>query len=679
MDGAASAQRAHLKGNCAGRAAFGGLVCAGLRGGAKIRCVAMGVFSRIPTTLQRSASKREAPESIVAVAASSPLAAKTGRHLESPLTPSSFSRKLSMASGRSPSAGHSRAAGGRPPAGNRLSMYGVPLAQTLTPPQRVPPQPPRSEAKRIVVCARKRPLTRGDGGGPAKGPKGGEEPADCIAVAAATGELSVATSRMRLDGISKASETFTFAFDRVFGETATNRAVYASICRPLVDFAIGGGRATCFAYGQTGSGKTHTMFHVESGLCRLALEDMLLATEGSSLELRVSFFEIYQGQLYDLLQERKRLIPCETKSGRVSILGLSEAVVASPERGHAVILGGLQARITGKTGANAASSRSHAILQLSLCYTPPSTDGGPAPPRGGDEAECCLGRLSFIDLAGSERGADRENVDRRTRLEGSEINKSLLALKECIRAIDQDASHLPFRQSKLTLVLKDSIVGDVRTAMIATVSPASSSAEHTLNMLRYAERFREIGSGPGGRGGSPDDEAAEAFDDQQPRAAPAALSQSYPVVTSPGGALRTEPTSAPRRHAAGERGVMGAPLSPRAGPSLAGAMARPVCADAGRRQAGHVAGSPAPRQGGDRRSLPAAVVEEGKATPARGDDRVTTVTFRNPSEVLIERRNDAIRLLLRMQDQINGCSDEDVLELLGEELNTLSQAFQTLS
>jgi hypothetical protein len=106
-----------------------------------------------------------------------------------------------------------------------------------------------------------------------------------------------------------------------------------------------------------------------------------------------------------------------------------------------------------------------------------------------------VGKLSFVDLAGSERGADRGETDLKTRMEGAEINKSLLALKECIRALDQDKKHTPFRQSKLTQVLKDSFVGNSRTCMIATVSPNQSNSEHTLNTLRYADRVKELKNG----------------------------------------------------------------------------------------------------------------------------------------------------------------------------------------
>lgn len=138
---------------------------------------------------------------------------------------------------------------------------------------------------------------------------------------------------------------------------------------------------------------------------------------------------------------------------------------------------GLQSRTSGVTGANADSSRSHAILQLQLKQA---------------STRIPFGKMSFIDLAGSERGADTIDQSKQTRLDGAEINKSLLALKECIRALDLEKKHLPFRGSKLTQVLKDSFTGNSKTTMIANVSPGNSCCEHTLNTLRYADRVKEL-------------------------------------------------------------------------------------------------------------------------------------------------------------------------------------------
>lgn len=136
---------------------------------------------------------------------------------------------------------------------------------------------------------------------------------------------------------------------------------------------------------------------------------------------------------------------------------------------------GLLLRAQGTTGANSESSRSHAILTMTLMHNTK-----------------LYSKMSFIDLAGSERGADTINTDKQTKLDGAEINKSLLALKECIRALDQNKNHTPFRGSKLTQVLKDSFIGNSKTTMIANISPAMMCCEHTLNTLRYADRVKEL-------------------------------------------------------------------------------------------------------------------------------------------------------------------------------------------
>lgn len=223
------------------------------------------------------------------------------------------------------------------------------------------------------------------------------------------------------------------------------------------------------------------MFHDQFGLCYMAAMELFDMATDKHMDVYISFYEIYQGQLMDLLRNRRKIVACE-KDGTVNILGLEEERVSCLEDLMVSVKKGLRTRVTGATGANAQSSRSHAVLQYSLR------------PRKGE----IYGRISFIDLAGSERGADRANVNRQTKLEGSEINKSLLALKECIRAMDLDSSRIPFRQSKLTMVLRDSFVGNSRTCMIATVSPSSNNVEHSLNTLRYADRMKEAqGSGEG--------------------------------------------------------------------------------------------------------------------------------------------------------------------------------------
>jgi len=181
-----------------------------------------------------------------------------------------------------------------------------------------------------------------------------------------------------------------------------------------------------------------------------------------------------RGKLFDLLNARKQLRALADHKEAVKIMGLSYRKVTSVPQLLKTIDQGNAARSTGSTGANMDSSRSHAVLQISLHH---------------HKSRKMRGKFSFVDLAGSERGADTTHNDRQTRLEGAEINKSLLALKECIRALYQEHDHTPFRGSKLTQVLKDSFLGNSRTVMIATVSPNITNCEHTLNTLRYAYRW----------------------------------------------------------------------------------------------------------------------------------------------------------------------------------------------
>lgn len=207
----------------------------------------------------------------------------------------------------------------------------------------------------------------------------------------------------------------------------------------------------------------------------------------------MSNFEIYHGKLFDLLGNRKRLIAREDASQNVCIVGLKEHLIRDISNVDKLLEIGTKARSTGSTGANDESSRSHAILQLTLRKKKASKESSVQSEMSRENQKGkVVGKLSFIDLAGSERGADTYDNDRRTRLEGAAINKSLLALKECIRALDQQKGHIPFRGSKLTEVLRDSFIGNSRTVMIANIAPNSASCENTLNTLRYADRVKEI-------------------------------------------------------------------------------------------------------------------------------------------------------------------------------------------
>ncbi|KAK4762706.1 hypothetical protein SAY86_008474 [Trapa natans] len=297
--------------------------------------------------------------------------------------------------------------------------------------------------------------------------------------------LTVHETKLKVD-LTEYLEKHEFVFDAVLNEDVSNDEVYSETVEPIVPIIFQRTKATCFAYGQTGSGKTYTMKPLPLKASRDILRLIHYTYRNQGFQLYVSFFEIYGGKLFDLLSDRKKLCMREDGKQQVCIVGLQEYRVTDVETINELIDKGNATRSTGTTGANEESSRSHAILQLAIKR---SIDGTESKPLR------VVGKLSFIDLAGSERGADTTDNDKQTRMEGAEINKSLLALKECIRALDNDQGHIPFRGSKLTEVLRDSFMGNSRTVMISCISPSSGSCEHTLNTLRYADRVKSLSKG----------------------------------------------------------------------------------------------------------------------------------------------------------------------------------------
>ncbi|XP_077190102.1 kinesin-like protein KIF2C isoform X4 [Paroedura picta] len=334
------------------------------------------------------------------------------------------------------------------------------------------------EEHRICVCVRKRPLNKQELG---------KKECDIITVANRN-TILVHEPKVKVD-LTKYLENQAFRFDFSFDETASNEMVYRFTARPLVQTIFEGGKATCFAYGQTGSGKTHTMGgnfsgksqNASKGIYAFASQDVFLLQnqpryKAQGLEVYVTFFEIYNGKLFDLLNKKAKLRVLEDGKQQVQVVGLQEIQVSCAEDVIRMIEMGSACRTSGHTFANSSSSRSHACFQIILR-------------RSGK----LYGKFSLVDLAGNERGADTSSADRQTRMEAAEINKSLLALKECIRALGQNKPHTPFRESKLTQVLRDSFIGsNSRTCMIAMISPGMTSCEYTLNTLRYADRVKEL-------------------------------------------------------------------------------------------------------------------------------------------------------------------------------------------
>ncbi|EKX47556.1 hypothetical protein GUITHDRAFT_69382 [Guillardia theta CCMP2712] len=345
------------------------------------------------------------------------------------------------------------------------------------------------------VCVRKRPLFKKE-----------SEKGDVDVIRDDNNQsLTVLEPKTKVD-LTKFTEEHNFFFDEVLSDNTANKEVYKRCGSPLVRYVFEKqGKASCFAYGQTGSGKTHTMMGnpEQPGLYFLAADEIftLKKEKGySDLTVWVSFFEIYGGKLYDLLNDRRKLVARADAKQVVNIVGLQETEVKSVAHLMDALNVGHEARSTAATGANLDSSRSHAVLQVGM-YSKRSLHDlfKNLTQIQFKRMNKSVGKLSFIDLAGSERASDVNDNDRQTRIEGAEINKSLLALKECIRALDQGSKHVPFRGSTLTSVLKDSFIGNCRTVMIANVSPGTSACEHTMNTLRYANRVKQLKSADRGK------------------------------------------------------------------------------------------------------------------------------------------------------------------------------------
>jgi len=304
----------------------------------------------------------------------------------------------------------------------------------------------------------------------------------------------------------------------VFGPKVGQQEVFDVLAMPLVDVVLGGFNATVFAYGQTGSGKTHTMLGEpgQPGIMGRTLTSLF--SSGARATFNVSFIELYNEEIRDLLNPGAQsgsgpgLDLREDPLRGPQVAGVTYVACVSPDEVMALVHEGNGRRRTEGTAANPVSSRSHAVLQV-LVEQGSGAGAGPGPGAGrrgarnaqgppaaarrgggrGRGAQVACSKLSLIDLAGSERAANTENRGQRL-VEGAMINRSLLALGNCINALSKKGMYVNFRDSKLTRLLKDSLGGNTRTAMIAHVSPSASSFEESLNTLKYAHRARSITS-----------------------------------------------------------------------------------------------------------------------------------------------------------------------------------------
>src|SRR5258708_7251449 len=308
-----------------------------------------------------------------------------------------------------------------------------------------------------------------------------------------------------------------YTFDHIFDMGAHQIDVFEGTSKPLLDGVLNGFNATVFAYGvrlvisyvslyatdpasplqATGCGKTHTITGTECnpGIIYLTMAELFQRIEDkkdeSICDVSLSFLEIYNEEIRDLLVDgdtytpRGGLAMREDQSNRITVPGLTEMRPKTADEVKGMVMQGNMRRTQSPTHANQTSSRSHAVLQVNVVQTPRTA---------GTTEEKTMATLSIIDLAGSERASATTNMGQRM-IEGANINKSLLALGNCINALCESGNrtrHVPYRNSKLTRLLKFSLGGNCKTVMIVCVAPASNHYEDTQNTLKYANRAKDI-------------------------------------------------------------------------------------------------------------------------------------------------------------------------------------------
>eukprot|EP01137_Pigoraptor_chileana_P001459 Opistho-2@39130 len=306
------------------------------------------------------------------------------------------------------------------------------------------------------------------------------------------GTIVVTNPNPRGDEVPK-----TFTFDDVFPPEISQMDVYNSSARPIVEAVLSGYNGTIFAYGQTGTGKTHTMEGVRSvpelrGIVPNSFAHIfghVAKADGKARFLvRVSYLEVYMEEIRDLLapEQNKRLELKENPETGVYVKDLSSFVVKSASELDNLMTNGNKNRVVGATHMNEHSSRSHAILTLTIECIENGPDG---------KEHLRMGKLNMVDLAGSERQSKTGATGDRFK-EAAKINLSLSTLGNVIASLVNGASHVPYRDSKLTRLLQDSLGGNAKTLMIANVGPASYNYDETLNTLAYANRAKNIKNKP---------------------------------------------------------------------------------------------------------------------------------------------------------------------------------------
>ncbi|XP_076944705.1 kinesin-like protein KIN-8B [Bidens hawaiensis] len=299
-------------------------------------------------------------------------------------------------------------------------------------------------------------------------------------------------SKDYLDRIQNRTKERRYTFDYAFAPDSKNADVYERSISSTISGVVHGLNATVFAYGSTGSGKTYTMVGTEGdpGLMVLSLHTIFnfIKNDKSSdvFEVTCSYLEVYNEVIYDLLEKSSGHLELrEDPVQGIIVAGLRCIKVNSADKILELLNLGNSRRKTDSTDANETSSRSHAVLEITVLRKQ----------KRKYRNQVIRGKLALVDLAGSERASETNSGGQKLR-DGANINRSLLALANCINALGKQhkkgLAYVPYRNSKLTRILKAGLSGNSQTVMIATISPADNQYHHTVNTLKYADRAKEI-------------------------------------------------------------------------------------------------------------------------------------------------------------------------------------------
>eukprot|EP00054_Salpingoeca_dolichothecata_P024883 m.171183 g.171183 ORF g.171183 m.171183 type:complete len:769 (-) comp25172_c0_seq2:254-2560(-) len=339
---------------------------------------------------------------------------------------------------------------------------------------------PKAQSDNVKVAVRCRPM-------------GDTEVEDkrerCVEMDTRRGAITVTNPK---DGQPKS-----FTFDDIFDWNSEQIDIYNTTARPIVDAVLQGFNGTIFAYGQTGTGKTYTMEGIRNdpnkrGIIPNSFEHIfqeIAQTQGKEFLVRASYLEIYTEEIRDLLSknQKQKLILKEKPDSGVYVKDLSSFVVKSVKEIEHVMSVGNKNRMVGCTDMNKHSSRSHAIFIITVECSETGPDG---------ENHIRVGKLNLVDLAGSERQGKTHATGQRL-AEGIKINSSLSALGNVIaHLVDGKSKHIPYRNSKLTRLLQDSLGGNAKTVMLANIGPADYNFDETVTTLRYANRAKNIKNKP---------------------------------------------------------------------------------------------------------------------------------------------------------------------------------------